>query len=109
MSRDRDEADDAPRSRRDGGGGGGREVPNNLVIAIVSVFCCWPLAIFAIIKAVSVNKLAGEGDYAGAEKAAADAKKFAMIGIIIGVVVYAIWGIVVVVGIVAAGAAANAK
>jgi len=86
MSRDND--DDAPRSRRrDDDGGGRRDVPNNMVLAVLSIFCCWPLAIVAIIKAASVNNLVAAGDYAGAEKASADAKKFALIAIIGGVVV----------------------
>jgi hypothetical protein len=77
-------------------------VPNNLVIAILSVFCCWPLAIVAIINAAKVNGLAAQGKYAEAEAAAANAKKFALIGIVVGLVVNVV---AVVVQLMAAGAA----
>src|SRR5215831_2209570 len=69
-------------------GGSGATVPNNLVIAIISIFCCWPIAIAAIINATKVNSLAASGDIAGAQEAAAKAKKFATIAIGVGV---ALW------------------
>jgi ABC-type phosphate transport system permease subunit len=61
--------------------GGSAPVPNNLVIAIISILCCFPLGIPAIIFATQVNKKATEGDIAGAQEAAKKAKMFAMIGI----------------------------
>ena len=64
--------------------GGSAPVPNNLVIAIVSIFCCWPLAIPAIIFATQVNGKVAAGDLPGAQESSAKAKKFAMIGIIVG-------------------------
>jgi Interferon-induced transmembrane protein len=75
--------------------GSGATVPNNMVIAIISIFCCWPLAIPAIIFASKVNNLAAAGDMAGAQEAAAKAKKFATIGIIVGVVCIVLWLILV--------------
>lgn len=61
---------------------------NNLVWAILStVLCCLPLGIVAIVKATQVNTLWAQGDVAGAQKSAEDAKKFAMWGAIAGVVV----------------------
>ena len=69
-----------------GSGGSAAPVPNNLVIAIISIFCCWPLAIPAIIFATQVNGKVAAGDVAGAQEAAQKAKKFAMIGIIVGAV-----------------------
>lgn len=67
-------------------------VPNYLVLAILSVFCCWPLAIVAIMNATKVNNLAAAGDTAGAMAASAAAKKWAYIGIGVGV---AIWVVVI--------------
>ncbi|ASR01683.1 CD225/dispanin family protein [Gordonia rubripertincta] len=65
----------------------GPEPDNNLVWAILTtVLCCLPLGIVAIVKSTSVSKLWAAGDFAGAQKAADDAKKWAMWGAIIGVV-----------------------
>jgi heme/copper-type cytochrome/quinol oxidase subunit 2 len=65
--------------------------PNNwLVPAILSIFCCWPLAIPAIIFATKVNAQWNIGDYAGADDAAKKAKMFSLIGIIVGVVWYVV-------------------
>ena len=58
-------------------------INNNMVIAIVSVLFFWPLATPAIINASKVNDLAARGDYAGAQHASAQAKKFGKLGIII--------------------------
>src|SRR5258707_12194180 len=60
---------------------GSATVPNNLVIAIISIFCCWPLAIPAIIFATQVNSKLAAGDIAGAQEASRKAKLFAMIAI----------------------------
>lgn len=65
--------------------GGSTPVPNNLVLAIVSVFCCWPLAIPAIIFATQVNGKVAAGDIAGAQDSAAKAKKFAYIAFGVGI------------------------
>ncbi len=60
---------------------------NNLVWAILcTVLCCLPLGIVAIIKSTSVEKLWREGRCQEAEKAAADAKKYSIIGAIISLV-----------------------
>lgn len=70
-------------------------VPNNLVLAIISAFpCCLPVGIFAIIQATKVNGFVAQGNIAAAQEASAKAKKFAMIGIILGLIWYLIWGIV---------------
>jgi hypothetical protein len=72
-------------------------IPNYLVLAILSVFCCWPLAIVAIINATKVNSLAAAGDTAGAMAASAAAKKWASIGIGAGAVLIVIYIILMVV------------
>jgi hypothetical protein len=74
--------------------GGSATVPNNLVLAILSIFCCWPLAIAAIIFATQVNTKVAAGDMAGAQEASAKAKKFSYIAIGVGVAVYVIIGLV---------------
>ena len=73
--------------------GGTATVPNYLVPAIISIFCCWPLAIPAIIFATQVNGKAAAGDIAGAQDASKKAKMFSFIAIglgLLGVVIYVI-------------------
>ncbi|MBC9955794.1 CD225/dispanin family protein [Yimella sp. cx-51] len=75
-----------------GGGPVGTPPNNNLVIAILStVLCCLPLGIYAIIQATKVNGLWQQGDTAGAQKAADDAKKFSIIGAVVGLVISVIY------------------
>lgn len=68
------------------GAGAPSNIPNYLVIAILSVFCCWPLAIPAILNASKVNNLVAQGDIAGAQAASAAAKKWATIAIVLGLI-----------------------
>ncbi len=71
---------------------------NNLVWAIVcTILCCWPIGIFAIIKSTSVNKLWAQGDYAGAQKAADDAKKYSIWGGVATLILVALYVIFIVV------------
>ncbi len=59
----------------------GAPPPNNLVLAILStVLCCIPTGIYSIVLSTKVNTLWAQGDAAGAQKAADDAKKWAIIG-----------------------------
>jgi hypothetical protein len=84
--------------------GGSATVPNYLVPAIISIFCCWPLAIPAIIFATQVNGKVAAGDIAGAQDASKKAKMFSFIAIGLGLlagVIYIIW-IVFIVGLSAA-------
>ena len=67
-------------------------VDNNMTMSIVSIFLFWPLAIPAILSASKVNPLLQQGDYAGAQAAAADSKKWSKLAIIIGIV----WFVVVI-------------
>lgn len=63
--------------------GGGQPPENNLVWAIlVTLFCCLPFGIVSIVKAASVNGKWMAGDVAGANQAAAEAKKWAIWGAI---------------------------
>lgn len=76
-------------------GGSGNDFPpqpkpdNNMVWSILStLFCCLPLGVYAIVLSSRVNTLYNAGDYAGAQKNADDAKKWAGIGAICGIVIY---------------------
>src|SRR6478672_12579391 len=73
--------------------GGSATVPNYLVPAIISIFCCWPLAIPAIIFATQVNGKVAAGDIAGAQDASKKAKMFSFIAIglgLLGILCYVI-------------------
>lgn len=74
-------------------------VPNYLVPAIISLFCCWPLAIVAIIFAAQVNGKVASGDIAGAVDASKKAKLFSFISIGIGLAIGVIYLLLTVLGI----------
>ena len=78
---------------------------NNLVWAILcTVMCCLPLGIVAIIKSTKVKELWAQGDHAGAQKAADDAKKYSIWGAGIGVLFIALYVIfVLVIGVAGSG------
>jgi len=81
--------------------GGSGTVPNYMVPAIISIFCCWPLAIPAIIFAAKVNGQVAAGDVVGAQDSSKKAKMFSFIAIglgLVGVIIYVIW-IVFIVGL----------
>ena len=80
-------------------GGGTTTVPNYLVPAIISIFCCWPLGIVAIIFAAQVNGKVASGDLQGAADASKKAKMFSFIAIGIGVVVGVIYLLLTILGI----------
>lgn len=68
---------------------------NNLVMAIITtICCCLPLGIVAIVKAAKVNGLYLAGQYDLAVQAAAEAKKWSIIGIVAGAVINIIYFVV---------------
>ncbi|MDM4720707.1 CD225/dispanin family protein [Micromonospora sp. WMMA1363] len=77
-------------------------VDNNMTMSIVSILLFWPLAIPAIINASKVNPLVQQGDYAGAQAAAAESKKWSKWALIVGIVIWVI-NIVCCLAIVATG------
>ena len=66
------------------------QIENNMTMSIVAIFFFWPLAIPAIMNASKVNTLLQQGDYAGAQQASTESKKWSKIALIIGLVG---WGI----------------
>jgi hypothetical protein len=70
-----------------------------MVPAIISIFCCWPLAIPAIIFAAQVNGKLAAGDTAGAEDSSKKAKMFSFIAIGLGVLGILIYVIMLVLGV----------
>ncbi len=65
---------------------------NNMGLAIfTTICCCLPLGIFAIIRASKVETYWLMKQYDMATKAAEEAKKYSLIGIVVGVVVNVIY------------------
>lgn len=81
-------------------------VPNYLVPAIISLFCCLPGGIAAVIFAAQVNGKVQAGDIAGAQDSAKKAKMFAFISIGLGllfIIGYVLFVVVMGVGMGLAG------
>lgn len=74
-------------------------VPNYMVPAIISLFCCWPLAIVAIIFAAQVNGKVAAGDMQGAMDASKKAKLFSYISIGVGLGLGLIYVILMALGV----------
>jgi len=82
------------------GPGPGGSVPNYLVQSIlVTIFCCLPLGVVAIVFAAQVNSKLSAGDYAGAVEASKKAKQFSTWGLIAGLVVFALGIVLQIAGI----------
>ncbi len=80
-----DELDDLDIRRP--GGGGGEPVPNYLVQSIlVTLCCCLPFGIAAIVNAAKVNTHLAKGEYEQAVKASEDAKKWCWFGFFFGII-----------------------
>jgi hypothetical protein len=61
-----------------------QQIDNNMTMSIVSIFLFWPLAIPAIINASKVNPLLQQGDYAGAQTAANESRRWSRLAVIVG-------------------------
>jgi predicted secreted protein len=72
----------------------------------VTLFCCLPFGIMAIIKSAEVNSKWASGDQAGAQQSAADAGKWIKWAVIAGVLVGVLY-LVFVVFLGALGASSN--
>ena len=72
-------------------GGYPQHIPNYLVQAIlVTIFCCLPLGIVAIIFAAQVNGKVAAGDIAGAQSSSRTARTLVIVPVIVGAVVIGI-------------------
>lgn len=79
-------------------------IPNYLWQSIVvTILCCWPLGIPAIVFAAKVDGLKSRGDIAGAMAASANAKRWTWIAFGSGLAV----GLIYIIAMVAAGASGN--
>lgn len=58
---------------------------------LVTLFCCLPFGIVGIVKASKVSSMFNMGNYAGAQQASADAKKWTMLGFWIGLAIMVIY------------------
>jgi hypothetical protein len=76
---------------------GERPPKNWLVESILTLCCCWPFSIAAIVNAAKVESRWYAGDYDGAYRAADEAKKWTMISFWVGIV-FAIIRIIIMVG-----------
>ena len=74
-------------------------VPNYLVQSIISLFCCLPVGIVAVIFAARVNGQVQAGDTQGALDSSRKAKMFSYIAIGLGLVWVIIWVVMMVLGV----------
>lgn len=69
-----------------------QSVPNYLVQSIlVTIFCCLPLGIAAIVQAAQVNSKLQAGDYEGAVLASEQAKKYCLWSLYAGIAIFVIY------------------
>lgn len=79
-----------------------QEISSGLVPAIlVTILCCVPLGIVAIVYAASVSDLLAAGKIEAAEKAAKRSKNWSLAGLICGLLIYFVYILFVVFGFVA--------
>jgi hypothetical protein len=77
-------------------------IPNYLVQSIlVTIFCCWPFGIPAIVYAAKVNGLVGSGDIAGATEASGKAKFWCWMSLGAGLCIGILYALFIIVSIAA--------
>lgn len=65
---------------------------------VVTVLCCWPFGIPAIVNAARINSCNDRGDFAGAQQAAKKSKTWTIVSACVGVVLGILAGILGAVG-----------
>jgi hypothetical protein len=80
----------------------GTKIPNYLALAILSVFCCVPMAVPAIIFATQVDGMVASGNIPGAIDASKKARMFSFLAIGLGLVALAIYLISFLLGVLSA-------
>ena len=85
------------------------QIDNNMTMSIVSIFLFWPLAIPAIMNASKVNPLLQQGDYAGAQAAATESRKWSKLALWIGIALWAVSLVCCVIYVVVLGSMANSS
>lgn len=75
------------------------DIPNYLWQSIVvTIFCCWPFGIPAIVFAAKVDGLKTRGDIAGAQAASKSAKTWCGVSVGVGVGVFILWILLAIIG-----------
>ena len=71
--------------------------PSNYMVnsVLVTLFCCWPTGIVAIIKSSKVDGLWIAGDYQGAQEASRGAKKWGHITMVCALLFAVIYGLLI--------------
>ena len=90
--------------------GAAASVPNYLIPAIISLFCCLPLGVVGVIFAAQVNGKVAAGDTAGALDASKKAKLFSFIAIglgLAGIICYVLIWVIMGIGMVAGSSSGN--
>ncbi|MGH3437585.1 MAG: CD225/dispanin family protein [Sciscionella sp.] len=82
---------------------GGADVPDYLVWSIINIICCWPLAIFAIIKSNEVKSFKMQGNFPMATQSSKTAKILNIIATCIG----ALWIVIVIISVIITAAAVS--
>ena len=62
--------------------------PDYLAVSIISMFCCFCIGIFALLKSIRSREMYRAGDHAGAQEMGLRARKLANIGIFVAICVY---------------------
>jgi hypothetical protein len=74
-------------ARAAGSGAAAAAIPTYLLQSIlVTIFCCLPLGIVSIIYSTQVNSKLAAGDVAGAQAASGNAKRWALIALVAGLI-----------------------
>ncbi|XP_011408532.1 PREDICTED: tumor suppressor candidate 5 homolog [Amphimedon queenslandica] len=63
--------------------------PDYLGLSICAIFCCWIIAIFAIMKSMETRTYNQSGDYDKALQASSQAKSYSIVAIILGLILNA--------------------